>query len=108
MPAEFSDHRIAYGDAHVIDAGAADARDFARGGDELVAELARPQKSDVTLRCDRAVIVAVAGKGEGGISEREDEAAMGDARAVHHLGLDRHGQRRPAGADLDDLHAEAL
>ena len=106
VPAKFRDHRLADSNAHVIDAGAPAARDFARGGDKLVAELARLDEGDAALRGDGALVVAVAGKGEGGIGKREDEATMGDALAVHHVGLDRHDQRRAAGADLDDLHAE--
>src|SRR5262245_13324411 len=106
MPAEFGNHGLSHGDANVIDAGASTARDLARGGNELVAELARRDEGDVALRGDRAVVVAIAGKGEGGIGEREDEAAMGDALAVYHFWLDHHRQRRAAGADFDDLHAE--
>src|ERR1700677_4610580 len=47
-------------------------------------------EGDVALRRDRAQVMAVAGKGKGGIRQREDEAAMGDALAVDHVRLDRH------------------
>ena len=47
-------------------------------------------------------------KAKVGIREHEDEAAMGDALAVDHLRPHRHRQRRLAGPDLDDLHAETL
>ena len=50
----------------------------------------------------------VASEGEGGIGQRKDVAAMGDALAVDHVRLDRHRQRRLARPDLDDLHSEAL
>jgi hypothetical protein len=33
---------------------------------------------------------------------------MGDPLAVDHMRFDRHRQRRPAGLDLDDFHAEAF
>src|ERR1700758_4233789 len=66
-----------------------------------------PGRMKVMLRCAGALVVAVAGKGKGGIGERKDEAAMGDALAVDHVRLDRHRQRRLARLDLDDLHAEA-
>ena len=108
MTAELGDHDVAGGDADVVDPGPPAARDFARGRDQHVAELARPDEGDVALRCDRALIVRVAGKGEGGIGQQEDEAAMGDALAVDHVRLHRHRQRGLPGPDLDNLHAEAL
>src|SRR5262245_46910510 len=73
MSAEFSDDGITHGDPHVVDAGPAAARDLARSGDKSVAELARLDEGDLALSCHHALIVRVAGKGEGGIGEREDE-----------------------------------
>ena len=106
MPAKLGDDLIAGRDLHIVDPGAAAARNFARTRNQHVAELARLDEGDVALRRDRLLVMAVAGKGEGGIGECEDEAAMGDALAVHHVRLHGHGQRRAARPDLDDLHAE--
>ena len=108
MAAKLGDHDVAGGDADVVDSGPAAARNFPRGRDQHVAELARPDEGDVALRGDRALVAGVAGKGEGGIGQQEDEAAMGDALAVDHVRRNRHRQRRLAGLDLDNLHAEAL
>jgi hypothetical protein len=52
--------------------------------------------------------MGVAGKGERRIRQEKDEAAMGDLLAVDHVRLDSHRQRRFAGLDLQDLHAETL
>ena len=108
MAAQLGDDNSIDGDADIVNPGASGPRDFPRGRDQPVAELARPDEGDIALGCDRALVVGVAGKGEGGIRQREDEAAMGDAMAVDHVRLDRHRQRRFAGPDLKDLHAEAL
>ena len=54
MAAKLGDHDVADGDAHIVDAGTAAARNFARGRDQHVAELARPDEGDVALRRDRA------------------------------------------------------
>src|SRR4051812_17827398 len=108
MAAEFGDHHRACGDTHIVDPGAAAARDLARGCHQPVAELAGADKGDRALGRDRPFIVGVAGKGEGGIGQREDEAAMGDLVAVDHVRLDGHRERRLARFDLDDLDAKAL
>src|SRR5262245_60273639 len=86
MPAEFGDDGIARGHAHVVDARAAAAGNLPRLGHEPVAELARLDEGDLTLRRDHALIVRIAGERKGGIGEREDEAAMSDALAVDHVG----------------------
>src|SRR5215207_7436658 len=67
VTAELGDHDIAGGDANVVDPGPAAARDFARGGDQYIAELARPDEGDVALRGNGTFVAGVAGKGEGGI-----------------------------------------
>src|SRR6267142_4672685 len=108
MTAELRDHDLTCGDADVVDARSAAARDFPRGCDQHVAELAWPDEGNVALRRDGAVIAGVAGKSEGGIGEQEDEAAMRDALAVDHVRLHRHRQRRLPGLDLGNFHAEAL
>src|SRR5450759_595425 len=108
MTAQFGNRDIIDGDAHIVDPGASGSRDFPRRRDQPVAELARPDAGDVALRRDRALVMGVAGKGEGRIRQREDEAAMGDAAPVEHFGLDGHRQDGFAGPDLQDLHAETL
>src|SRR3954471_21778495 len=77
VAAELGNRDIACGDTNVVDSGPAAARDFARGGDQHVAELARPDEGDVALRGDRALVAGVAGKGKGGIRQEKNEAAMG-------------------------------
>src|SRR4029077_2732206 len=76
MAAEFGDHHVTCGDADIIESRAAALRHFSRGSDELVAELARTNEGDAALGSHRALVVRIAGKGEGGIRKREDEAAM--------------------------------
>src|SRR3954470_18210922 len=49
VTAKFRDGSVVHGDADVIDAGAAVARDFARGGDQPIAELARLDEGDAAL-----------------------------------------------------------
>src|SRR5579871_1329964 len=107
MAAKFGNDLVTCGHPHVVNARASAARNLARGGDQEIAELAGLDESDVALGSDRLLVMAVTGKGEGGIGERKDEAAMRDPLAVHHMRLNGHGQRRAAGPDLDDLHAEA-
>src|SRR4051812_33493001 len=65
VTAEFRDHYIIDRDAHVVNARASGPGDFPGGGDQTVAHLSRPDKGDVALRRDHALIVRVAGKGEG-------------------------------------------
>ena len=76
VAAELGDHNVACGDADVINPGPAVARNFPRGRDQHVAELAGTDEGDVALRGDRALVARVAGKGEGGIGQQEDETAM--------------------------------
>src|SRR5436305_8407099 len=108
MTAKLGNHDIADGDAYIVDAGTPAARNFPRGGDQAIAELARPDEGDVALCRDRALVVRIAGERERRIRQGEDEAAMGDTLAVDHVGLDRHRQDGLARLDLDNLHAEAL
>src|SRR6266436_2179265 len=107
MAAKLRDDCVIDSDAHIVDAGSSAARDFARGRDQFVAELARLDEGDVAVGCDRTLVVRIAGEGERRIREQEDEAAMGNALAVDHVRLNRHRQRRLAAPDVDDLHAEA-
>ena len=79
-----------------------------RGRGQPVAAAAGRQVGDRRLLRDRALVVAVAGEGEGAVGEGEDEAAMGDAVAIQHVVGDGHGERRLAGCDPLDPHAEAL
>jgi hypothetical protein len=94
------------GDAHIANPGTSGSRDFPRRCDQAIAELARPDKRDVALRRDRALVMGVAGKGERRIRQQENKAAMGDAVAVDHVRLDRHPQCGFAWLDLQDFHAE--
>ena len=76
MAAKLGNDLIAGRHPHVVNAGASAARNLARGGDQEIAELAGLDESDVALRRDGLLVMAVAGKSEGGIREREDKAAM--------------------------------
>ena len=84
--AEFG-HRDAVGGVHgdVVNPGAAGARPLRGGRHQLLAEPGRAQVGDAAVLRHGALVVAVAGEGEGGIGEREDEAAVADAVAVHHV-----------------------
>src|SRR5579883_408124 len=106
VTAKFRDNLIISSDADVVNSGASVARDLMRHSNEAIAKLARADKCDLAMRSHRTMVAAVAGKGESGIGERKDEAAMGDALAVHHVGPDSHGQRRLARLDIEDFHAE--
>src|SRR6266851_6071401 len=108
MAAQLGNRGVVDGDAHIINSGTPGARDFPRGCDQEVAELARPDEGDVALCSNRAFVMGVAGKRERRIRQQEDETAMGDALAVDHVRLDLHRQRSFARLDLENLHAETL
>ena len=57
-----------------------------RLGDQHLAFPRLIEEDDRGLGGDAAHVAAVAGIGEGGVGEREDHAAMGDAVAVQHVG----------------------
>src|SRR6186997_1382687 len=77
MAAEFRDDVSVFArDRDVIDSGAAAALAFDRAGDELVPELCRREKGHRAMLRHGALIVSVAGKGEGGIRERENVSAV--------------------------------
>jgi hypothetical protein len=63
MSAELGNHGVINRDANVIDAGSSAARYFARGRDQAIAELTRPDEGDVALGRDDALVMGVAGKG---------------------------------------------
>jgi hypothetical protein len=65
MAAKFRDHHVIGGDLHIVDSRSPAARDFAGGRDQAVAELARPDESDVALSDHHTLVMGVAGKGEG-------------------------------------------
>ena len=87
----------------------------ARAADKrLLAALRRPaprlpapesRKTIEACAATRAQVAAVAGISEGGVGEREDHAAMGDAVAVQHVGAQRHADPGIAFARLLDLDA---
>jgi hypothetical protein len=64
MAAQLGNRAVVDGDAHIVNSGTPGARDFPRGRDQEVAELARPDEGDVALRGNRAFVMGVAGKGE--------------------------------------------
>src|SRR6201991_2100269 len=85
VAAKLGDHDIAGRDADVVDSGPSTARNFPRRRDQYIAELPRTDEGNVALRGDRTLVAGVAGKGEGGIGQQEDEAAMGNALSVDHV-----------------------
>src|SRR6266700_4459944 len=77
MAAQLGDRDIIDGDAHIVNPGTSGSRNFPCRRYQPIAELARPDKGDVALRRDRALIVRIVGKGECRVGQRENEAAMG-------------------------------
>ena len=108
MTAQLGNRCLIDGDTHVVDSGAPGSRDFPRGRDQEIAELAGQDKRDIALRGDRAFVMGVAGKRECRISQREDKTAMGDAMSIHHVRQNLHRQNSFPGFDLEELHAETL
>src|SRR5436190_1760091 len=108
MTAQLGNRCLIDGDTHVVDSGTSGSRDFPRGRDQEIAELAGQDKGDIALRGDRALVMGVAGKRERRIRQREDKTAVGDAVSVHHVRQNLHGQNSLAGFDLEDLHAETF
>src|SRR5829696_10578298 len=85
VPAELGHDRAAvarHGD--VVDAGTPGAGDLEGMGAEHLAKARRRDEGDGAVLRDGAPVVGVAGEGEGGIREREDEAAVADPVPVHH------------------------
>ncbi len=71
MAAQLGNRGVVDGDAHIVNSGTPCARDFPRGRDQEVAELARPDEGDVALRGNRAFVMGVAGKGERRIRQQD-------------------------------------
>ena len=94
--------------ADVVDAAAAAPRHLARGRGQPVAAMGRRDEGHRAVLRHGALVVAVAGEGEGRIGQREDVAAMAGAVAVGHLVGDGHRERRRARRDVFERHAEAL
>ena len=104
--AELRDEQVATGDGDVVDAVAAVAGTGSGVGDKHVAAAGRGDEGDVAAgrHGDRAP--AVAGAGEGGVREAEDEAAVAHAVPVDHVVADPHPGVCPALAVVDELDAE--
>jgi hypothetical protein len=71
MAAQLRNRHIIDGDAHIVNPGTPGSRDFPSRRDQAIAELARPDKGNIALRRDRALVMGIAGKGEGRIRQRE-------------------------------------
>src|SRR6476469_8922467 len=106
MAAELGDYQVIGGDADVVTPGTAAAREFPCGRDQLVAQLGGLDEGDLALRRDRALVARIASESKGGVGEQENEPAMRDALAVHHIRPHDHGQGCLSGSDIDDLHAK--
>src|SRR6266403_1872266 len=87
MAAQLGNRDIIDCNAHVVNPGTSGSRDFPCRRYQPIAEFARPDEGDVALRRNSALIMGVAGKGERRIRQQENEAAMGDAVSVDHVGL---------------------
>src|SRR5947209_18170144 len=87
------------GDLDVVDSGAAADAALLRDGRQYIAFVRRRDEIDRAARRHRRQVVAVAGKGERAIGEREDEAAVADGVAVQHVLANRHRQLSATGAD---------
>ena len=85
MAAEFCDQRAVRAlHRHVVDAAAAGAGALDAFGSQPVAQLRRTQERHRAVLRHGALIVTVAGEGEGGIGQREDVAAVAHAVPVGH------------------------
>ena len=106
-PRRLGDHAaVVAADRHVVEAAARPAVPLGGLGGEPLADPHRLEEGDVAAGGDRPLPVAVAGHGEGGVGEQEDEAAVGDVVAVDHVGAHRHGHRGPAGRRHGQLDAD--
>ena len=77
-----------------------------RGG-EAIAFAPGSEEIDGGARGHGDGVVRVAGERERAIRKREDEAAVADVVAVHHVRPHEHGGARESRAHFDDLDAEA-
>ena len=104
--AELRDRRpLLVATADVVNAAALGAPHFARGRDEPRPLPRRLQIADRAMLGDAALVVAVAGVGEGRVGEQEDETAVADAVAVGHRPGHDHRQRSLTRPDRLEAHA---
>ncbi len=109
MAAEFGNLRaVLPGYTDVVDAAAPLPPDLGRAGCQHVALLPRGKEGDLAHLRHDALVVGVAGEGEGAVRQREDIAAVADLVAVGHLGPGAHGHRGVTGADIGEFHPQML
>src|SRR5260370_40077833 len=90
------------GHLDIVDPGAAADAALLGDGRQEIAFMRRCDEVDRAARSHRGQIVAVAGKRERAVGEREDEAAVADRVPVEHVLADGHrqlGVTRPYGTD---------
>src|SRR5262249_54503073 len=104
--AELRDHLAVPPHGHVVDPGPAEPGPQHRLGHQDVTGPGRGDEDDLGRGGHRHRPEAVAGAGERGIGQREDQAAVGDGVAVHHVLAHRHAGHRASLALLDELDAE--
>ena len=93
--AELGDHVVTAPDRHVVDRVPPVRRPLAGLGDQQVAALGRGDEDDVAGLRDGDLVPGVAGERERGVGQREDEAAVRDTVAVHHVVANRHLEPGP-------------
>ena len=93
-------------DGDVVDAGPPAQRALDSGRAQGLPGVRRLEEGDVGTRRQGHGDVVVAGDRERGVGEREDEAAVGDVVAVHHVVAQQHRDDRVAEVVTLDDHPE--
>ena len=96
------------GHTHVVNAMTSAERLLHALASEHVAQPPGLEKLDGAARRHRVLVVAVAGKGESGIGEREDETAVADLVPVEVQRLHRHAHHRAPGFAGQQRHAHGV
>jgi len=104
--AELGDETVTVRDGNVIDAVPAETGPHAGLGGQHIAAAGRRDEDNVAPGGHRDRTPAVAGAGERGVREAEDQPSVADAVPVDHVVPHRHPGPGPARPVIGQLYAE--
>jgi hypothetical protein len=105
--AELGDHVLTPADSHVVKPGPSEPSPQHGLGHQHIPGVGGRDEDDVGRGGHRHRPEAVAGAGERGVRQGEDQAAVSDGVPVHHVVAHRHAGHRPPVALIDQLDAQA-